>query len=518
VTIVSSARRILALWLPRLPTDRLQRRTRSVSPEPPPLVIAAKTGNALHLTALDRKASALGLRMGMPLADARAMIPALDVANADVPADRRLLENLADWSMHYTPLVALDPPHGLLLDITGAAHLFDGERGLLDRARARLSRQGFAVQGAIAGSAVAARALARYRDGAVVPPGEDTKAVAPLPVDALDLDPAITHAFRHAGLKTIGQVASRKRTELTSRFGAQMVFALDHALGQAEKPISPRLPLPDYMAERIFAEPLVAEDAILETLRGLAASLGRLFAERGEGARRLEATFFRADGQVRRIVVATAGPTRDPLIIARLFRERLSALVDPLDPGFGFDLIRLAADRAERCETETAGFDARANEDREIAFLVDRLAARFGGTRILVFQPNDTHIPEAAAVALPAQAAEPSGLSWKAIREAGEGPRRPLRMFAKPEPIEATAEVPEGPPVRFRWRRVLHEVTLAEGPERIAMEWWRHQTPLPTRDYFRVEDANGRRFWVYREGLYGRETAATRWFLHGLFA
>jgi len=537
--IASSGRRILALWFPRLPTDRLQRKTRNA--DAPPLVIAAKSGNALRLSALDRKASALGLRPSMPLADARAMVPALDVATADEAADRHLLESIADWCLHYTPLVALDPPHGLLLDITGAAHLFGGEKALLDRSRTSLSRQGFAVQGAIAGSAMAVHALARYRNGTHVTPGEDANAVAALPVEALALDPAITHAFRHAGLKTIGQVAARKRTELTARFGAQMVFALDHALGQAEKPISPRIPLPDYMAERIFAEPLVAEDAILETLRGLGASLATLLAERGEGARQLEATFFRADGKVRRIVITTAGPTRDPAIIVRLFREKLAALADPLDPGFGFDLIRLAADRAERCGTETAGFEpsfaeapkglenhpvrrspgvggARENEDKEIAFLIDRLAARFGSQRILVFQPNDTHIPEAAAVTLPAQSAEPSKLSWKSLREPGDAPRRPLRMFARPEPIEAIAEVPEGPPVRFRWRRVLHEIASAEGPERIAMEWWRHQEPQPTRDYFRVEDTNGRRFWVYREGLYGREPGAPRWFLQGLFA
>ncbi len=516
---VSSRRRLLALWFPRLPTDRLQWKPRAASPDTQPLVIAAKIGNALRISALDRKASALGLRPHMPLADARAMLPALRVANADEAADRDLLESIAEWCLHYTPLVALDPPHGLLLDITGAAHLFGGEKSLLARSCASLSRQGLAVQGAIAGSAMAAHALARYRNGMVAPPGEDAKAVAMLPVEALALDAAITHVFRHAGLKTIGQVGGRKRSELTARFGAQMVFALDHALGKAEKPISPRIPLPDYMAERIFAEPLVVEDAILETLRGLAASLATLLAERGEGARQLEATFFRADGKVRRIIITTAGPTRDPAIIARLFREKLAAPVDPLDPGFGFDLIRLAADRAERCETDMAGFEARANEDKEIAFLVDRLAARFGSQRILIFQPNDTHIPEAASVPLPAQAAEPTKLSWKSLRGPEGAPRRPLRMFAKPEPIDVPATVvPEGPPTRFRWRRVLHEVALSEGPERIAMEWWRYQTPQPTRDYFRLEDTNGRRFWVYREGLYGREPCAPRWFLQGLFA
>ena len=454
----------------------------------------------------------------MPLADARAMVPVLDVAQADEAADCALLQSIADWCVHYTPLVAMDGSDSLFLDVSGATHLFGGERALLDRARTSLRKQGFAVQGAIAGSAVAARALARYRDGVIVPPGEEARFMAPLPVEALALDPAVTHAFRHAGLKTIGQIATRQRSELTARFGALMVFALDAALGKAEKPISPRLPLPDYMAERIFAEPLVAQDAILETLRGLATSLGTLLAERGEGARRLEAVFFRADGKLRSIAIETGQPTRDAGVIVRLFRERIDALADPLNPGFGFDLIRLCADRAETCETGTAAFTADANEDKDIAFLVDRLAARFGSHRVLVFQPNDTHIPEAAAVALPAQSADKSKPAWKAIRGAHEAPRRPLRLFARPEIIEATAEVPESPPVRFRWRRVLHEVVLAEGPERIAMEWWRDQSPQPTRDYFRVEDSNGRRFWLYRDGLYGGDTAQPRWYLHGLFA
>src|SRR5579864_98198 len=336
--MASSARRMLALWFPRLATDRLKRCMVSpASPDAAPLVIAAKIGNALRITACDAKAAHLGLRIGMPLADARAMLPRLDVAGAEEAADRRLLESIADWSLHYTPLTALDVPDGLLLDVTGATHLFGGERALLDRACTSLKRQGFAVQGALAGSAAAARALARWRDRGIVPPGEEERAMAPLPVEALALDPAITHALRHAGLKTIGQVATRKRSELTARFGAGMMFQLDIALGFSEKPISPRLPLPDCMAERIFAEPLTAHDAILETLRALAQSLGTLLSERGEGARCLEAVFFRADGKVRRIVIETGSPTRDADMIARLFRERLDALADPLDPGFGFD-------------------------------------------------------------------------------------------------------------------------------------------------------------------------------------
>jgi protein ImuB len=513
--VTSGSRRILALWFARLATDRLQRKRAPSPEEAPPLVVAAKTGNALKLSAVDRKATALGLAAGMPLANARAMLPALKVMSANAPADLRLLERIADWCGRFTPFVALDPPRGLLLDVTGAAHLFGGERAMLDRIRADLGKQGFAVRGALAGTDVAARALARYRDGTIVPSGEETKAVASLPIDALNLDPTITHAFRRAGLKTVAQVATRNRGELTARFGAGLVFTLDAALGLAGKPIAPRTPVPDCMAERRFAEPVVLEEMMLATLVSLAASLCDLLERRGEGARRLEATFFRTDGIVRRITVETASPIRAPSIIERLFRERLGALSDPLDPGFGFDLIRLSASRVERADAPIQDFDANENAKKEILFLVDRLTARLGRECVLSFQNHATHIPENAWSLAPAQYAQAA--EWTNPYK-DEMPRRPLRLFAQPEPIEVTCEVPDGAPLRFRWRRALHRIAHAEGPERIAMEWWRHQSPLPTRDYFRLEDEEGRRFWLYRDGILGRETAMPRWFLHGVFA
>jgi protein ImuB len=226
--------------------------------------------------------------------------------------------------------------------------------------------------------------------------------------------------------------------------------------------------------------------------------------------------FFRADGQVSSIAIETGAPTRDAAVIERLFRERLAALADPLDPGFGFDLIRLEALRAERDLAETSRFEADDKAAKDIAFLIDRLSARFGAHRVLSFMAQDTHIPEAAAVTIPAQHTQPSRHGWTIIRGKDEAPRRPLRLFAMPEPIEVMAAVPEGPPLRFRWRRALHTVATAEGPERIAMEWWR--APKPTRDYFRIEDEAGLRFWLYRDGLYARETMQPRWFVHGLFA
>ncbi len=453
----------------------------------------------------------------MALASARAMVCEIAVVEADQPADDKLLSGIADWCDRFTPFVAIDGLNGLLLDVTGVTHLFGGEEKMLTVVRKEIATQGFAVRCALAGTAAAARALARYADGRIAAPGEEAKEIAFLPVAALDLDAADTLALRRAGLKTVAQVAGRSRAELTARFGKEMVFKLDRALGLSEQPISPRRILPDYMAEHRFAEPVTAEDFIADSILSLAKALCGILEERGQGARMLEASFFRSDGIVRRIAIETARPLREAQTIAKLFRMRLDALHDPLDPGFGFDLVRLGALHAERLVPESVGLETRPDEDKEIAFLIDRLAARFGSHRILAFQPQDTHIPEAAGVAVPAQHVRESKLSFEP-RLDGEAPRRPLRMLERPEPIDVMAQVPDGPPLRFRWRRALHAVRLAEGPERIAMEWWRHQSPQPTRDYFRVEDEAGRRFWLYRDGLYGREPFTPRWYVHGLFA
>jgi protein ImuB len=498
----------VALWFPRLPTDRLQRRNRASDnscAKTPPLVLVAKVDNALRLSAVDRKATSLGLSIGQPLANARAMLPALKVVASNEPADFKLLTRIADWCDRFTPFVALDGPRCILLDVTGASHLFGGEQAMLDRIRNSLQTQGFAVRGALAGTATAACALARYRDGTVIASGEEAKAVMPLPIEALNLDAVTTHGFRRAGLKTVGQAASRKRSEMTARFGTTMVSTLDLALGYTQKPITPRNPLPDYWKEQNFAEPVVTQEVIRSTLKCLAATLSEVLEQRGEGARRLEAVFFRADGAVRRIAIEMGVPTRAPAIIERLFREKLDALTDPLDPGFGFDLIRLSASRVEQANSEVSNLDASISEKTEISFLVDRLAARFGSHRVLAFQPNDTHIPEAAWVAVPAQYAQPSKLSWKKVRRTKDAPRRPLRLFARPEPVNMAMH-------SLHWRKAQHNVAQSEGPERIEMEWWRHQTPQPARDYFRVEDDEGRRYWLYRN------TATPQWFLHGVFA
>jgi protein ImuB len=545
-------RRILSLWLPRLPIDRIKRQLARDNAAPArvfssevgtgsreestakqnvpcqnlPCIVVAKKNNALQIFALDDAAARLGLEIGLPLANARAICPQLQVYDADETADANALNAIAEWCDRFTPLVALDPPHGLFLDITGCVHLFSGEAAMMRLVCGVLTAQGFAVSAAIAGTAVCARTMTRHVHGSIVCDGEEANAVGPLPVSALGAEEAIVTGLRRAGLKTIGDVAGRARHEITARFGAQFTMLLEQALGQSDAPISPRKPLPEYIVEKRFAEPVATEAVISATLSGLAGMLVSAMAQQGKGARRLEACFFRTDGAVRTIVVDTGQPVTKTQVIDRLFRERLSTLSDPLDPGFGFDLIRLSANRTEIVVQQQSDLDANVHDNDELAALIDRIAARIGARRVVVHLPQDTHIPERAVVAAPAQyhLASAAHASW-VPRAQGEPPLRPLRLFDRPEQIKVIAQVPDGPPARFVWRRATHAVVRAEGPERLAMEWWRPQGEMLTRDYFRVEDEAGLRFWLYRDGLYDREvvqeegkSVSPNWYMHGLFA
>ncbi len=468
-------------------------------------------------------AARLRLKPGMPLADARAMYPSLAVVEADPHAERRLLEAIADWCDRYTPLVGLDPPDGLVLDITGCAHLFGGEAALGRDLATRLARQGFHVRIAIADTVGCAWGVARYGGQSAVSRGAAEAAMLPLPIAALRIDPEIVEALTNLGLKRVTDLTTRPRAPLAARFGDALMRRLDQALGRLDEPITPRLPLPVAMAERRFAEPIAREDDVLGVVEYLAKELSRVLERRGEGARLIGLALFRTDGKVHRLELGTGAPLRDPLRMRKLFEERLAALGDDCDPGFGYDMVRLSALVTERCDPVQTGLAGRteAANAEELAHLIDRLGARFGLRRVTRFVPRDTHIPEFAMAAVPAHAVAPvSALPReKSAEPETQTAARPLRLFAQPERIEAAAEVPDGPPLYFRWRHVLHHVARAEGPERIAMEWWRDDRGNRlTRDYFRVESRAGARVWIYREGLYDRETAQPRWYLHGLFA
>lgn len=510
------------MWLRRLATDRI---VRAVSPAPAetPLVIVADIKSARRITALNDAAARLNLKAGLALTDARAMYPGLAAVDADAAADGVLLKKIANWCDRYTPLVGLDPPDGLVLDITGCTHLYHGENALCRDLSRRLAMQGFHVRMAVADSVGCAWAVARYGNPGLVPSGAMRETLEPLPLAALRLSPDIVEALAQTGLKRIAEVLDRPRAPLAARFGEILLRRIDQALGHEEESIVPLLPLPSYLVERRFAEPIGREEDVLGTIAHLATELSRVLERQGEGARLLQVALFRADGQVMRIGIGAGEPLRDPIRIRRLFVDRLAVLADEYDPGFGFDMVRLCALKTERRDEMQSGLEA-GDETLELEHLIDRLGARFGARRVSRIVPNDTHIPEYAALEVVAA----SSLSLAREEERIEpwqdslAPTRPIRLFERAEPIEAIAEVPDGPPVRFRWRRVLHEVAHVEGPERIAMQWWRGENGRKlTRDYFRIESRDGIRAWLYREGLYGRELEPEerpRWYVHGLFA
>src|ERR1700749_2882622 len=362
---ISARRRILSVWFPLLPIDRLKRR-RSSELADAPLVVSIKETNAWCIHALDARASPLGLCIGQAMADARAMVPDIEAVEADEAADAALLEGIAEWCDRYTPYLAFDAPYGLFLDLTGVAHLFGGERRMMETVKVGFAKQGFHAKLGLAGTSGAASALSRYAVQALAEPGKESEAVAPLPVAAIRCEPRVLHALKRAGLTTIGQVAARQRGELASRFGKLFVRQLEGVLGRHDQPISPRRPVPDLIVEHAFADPVVMLDVIIATLDALANHLSEVLEEKGEGARLLEAVFYRADGTVRRLSIETAAPTRDPAVMVRLLRTKLDALPDPMDPGFGFDLIRLEAilSQANTPEAVALGRDDRTEGER----------------------------------------------------------------------------------------------------------------------------------------------------------
>ena len=513
------------------------------------MAAVARVDNAERLVCVDANAARLGLNPGLSLADARARLPALNAVQAEPAEEARLLERLCDWCSRFTPLAALDGRDGLMLDISGVAHLFGGEAALAEDCLKRLAGQGITARAAVAANPRAAWALARFSAEKIAPEALSDKAFAKLfhdlPLAALGLEDKIVAGMARAGLRRIGDIALRPRAPITARFGATPMTRLDELRGLERGSIAPRFAAPEFSAERRFASPVETIEAIEATLRKLADALVVLLERQARGARRMELELHRVDGDVRRIRVGAGRPLNEARAIARLFAERLaSPQEDAIDAGFGIDLMRLACLAAEplapsQVELERAHEAERA---RALADLIDRLSARLGARAVTRRELVEAHLPEQAEAAAPATLGEartrgeatllPPGCDLGVAAEGGrrppdlirgrpdEGersaPARPLRLFVRPEPIEAIAEVPDGPPLRFRWRRVLHDVAAIEGPERIAAPWWR-RPDAPTRDYFRAEDSQGRRFWLYREGLWGRETQRAKWFLHGVF-
>lgn len=516
-------RRIVSLWFPDFPIERLQaacQKRGEAFPALPgqPFALLASGAEGLRLAACDGFAAARGLAPGMRLSDARAQVPDLATHAQDVEADAAALLALARWAERFSPWVATDGSDGLILDIAGVAHLFGGEAMMMADMRQRFANLGFATRVGVAPSIGAANALARFgEDGSRC--DDPRECLASLPVRALRIEDKDEVTLKRLGLKTIGSLYGIPRESLARRFrekragaGESVLRRLDEALGLVDEPVSPLRPLPVFSLRHAVADPMrdagQIENAVSDLIHGLCRKLTRA----GRGATRIVLKFFRADGTRSVTHMGLGQPSQDPLHIMRLTRPRL----ERLDAGFGIDAISIEAEETGPAPSEEPGFMEDATpfrHDHDLARLSDQLANRAGGSGITRLSPHESHMPE--------RAERHVDLSLKPATSVESGRLRPATLLANAEPISVMASVPDGPPLRFTWRRMAHKVARSEGPERIAPEWWRERegSSARPRDYYIVEDEQGRRFWLYREGLYGEAQAPSpQWFMHGLFA
>lgn len=506
----------MAAWLPNLAIDRW--RLQQDRPDPhAPVVLAADTAHGPRITATSPAAAEAGAGVGMLLADARALAPGLVVHPADPAGDRAALESLAIWAQRWGPWAALDPPDGLLVDVAGVAHLFGGEPALIADAKARFAARGLAVRLAIAPTAGAAWALAHHGPDHAVLGGEADPLVAlrDLPVAALRLDHAVLLLLDRLGLKRIGDLAAIGRVALARRFrdrhapAANPLVRLDQIAGRVPEPLLPVLATPVPLVQRRLMEPIRHRPLLDRVVEDLAQAMARRLEAMGHGARRLELMMWKVDGDVLHRPLELAAPTRDPAHVVRLFAHRL----DDCDAGFGIELVRLTAPWSEPLALTQADLEAAAEaRGTSLAACIDRLTVRLGAGAVTMPVPRGSHVPERAQRWVPPDPA-------LAVQEELALATHPLKLLDQAEPIAVIYQAPDGLPRLFRWRGAVHEITRAEGPERIAPEWWREKGHARLRDYYRIEDSSGRRYWIYRRGIAGDgRGGAPEWFLQGLCA
>ena len=504
--------RVVSLFLPTWPTDRLRRKEGDAAPPlEVPLVLVGREGRRQVVLAACAAAQAAGLRVGMAVTMAQVLVPGLAVQDAEPAADAEALERLALWMLlRMSPIVAADPPDGVVVDACGVAHLHGGEQAMLASLVGRLTASGVAARAAIADSRGAAHALARHAADPIriAPVGVLAQALAPLPVSALRLPLEVVAGLRLLGFQRIGDLLAQPRAPLTLRFGPELGRRLDQALGAASEPIDPVRPAELIEVRRAFAEPIGAAETIARHVGLLAVKLCEALAAKGLGARRVDLVCHRVDSHAQAMRVGTATPVRDPKRLTRLLTDR----IETIDPGFGIEVLALAATLAEPLQQRQTATMFREDAAPDVSDLVDTLGNRIGERRLYRVEPVASDVPERSTRRV-APLAPTDGATWP-----GRWPR-PSRLLPAPEPIEAIALLPDHPPAAFTWRGVRRRVRRGDGPERVFGEWWRRDAELAVvRDYFRVEDEAGERFWIFRAGDGEDEgTGSQRWFLHGVF-
>lgn len=501
-------KKVCSIWLPHLAVERWAKDSCCPPDAPVVLTIEGQHGPLIH--AVTKAAAERGARLGARLTDSRALDPGLVAIPADPAGDSALMQRLAKWAGRWSPLVELDGDEALRLDVTGVAHLFGGEHGLVRDIRERFAALGLTTRVAIAPTAAAAWALSHF--------GGDE--LAPLPVSALRLGPDTMRTLERLGLKTVGALMDMPRLSLARRFrgGEDVLSALDRLAGRKAEPLTAAPAEPSPRALLKLEEPATHPEAANQALERLIPELVRQLEEWRLGARKLTLTGYRVDGIAATATVATSIPSREPKHLRRLLADKAAAL----DPEFGFDAFALQADWCEPLGAAQESLVEEPSGEREVARLIDRLTVKLGPRAVRKPQAFESHLPErasgwtSAVSSLRAKRSNreldcraPSGLAMTA---------KPQRLLDRPEAIDVIYATPEGMPRRFVWRRSVHDIARVEGPERIAPEWWREPSSARLRDYYKVEDAAGRRYWIYREGLTGDgRGGAPGWFLHGLF-
>ena len=493
-------RRYLSLWFCHLMTDRYTRLQPTA--QDAPFVYTTKQSNRDVVTFASAAAAASGIQEGMVLADAKVQLPSLKVIH-ESPDPTDLLRRIALRFIRYSPEVAIDLPDGLLLNITGCAHLWGGEEPYFKDIVARIHAGGYHIRAAIADTPGAAWAFARYlKQPQIIPPGEQNRYLLQLPPTALRLHPTVLARLRKLGLTKIQNILHQPRATLVPRFGKELLQRLDQAFGKQEEILIPVIPPVPYLERLPCLDPIVTAGGIEYALTKLLEMLCHRLQREGKGLRTALFKCYRIDHE---IITLTVGTTHATYSITHLFKLYETKIPD-IEPALGIELFTLEAAKVE---------DAAATQEAlwggpggtELAELLDRLANKIGDRALARYFPAQHHWPERSYTRVNLDQHDPTD-PWPLDP-------RPIYLYDPPEAITVTAPVPDYPPMTFRYRDTLYRVSAANGPTRIENEWWIDKER--PRDYYTVEDQDGARYWIYRSGHYGDPEPA-RWYLHGLFA
>lgn len=498
-------KRFVTIWFRHLTTDWWAIRHPVLKNSP--FVLSAPDHGRMIIVAANAAAQVQGIRTGMAVADARALLPSLQVKDDTPELAGKLLKALGEWAIRYSPVTAVDLPDGLILDVSGCAHLWGGERPYLKEILTRLRRAGYEVRAAMADTIGAAWAIARYGQiTALIESGDQFAALLPLPPAALRLETPILQRLHKLGLCQIAHFISMPRSVLRRRCGQALLQRIDQALGSEEEAIQPLHPIELYQERLPCLEPIVTATGIeIALMRLLEALCGRLVKE-DKGLRSAILKGYRVDGKVEQIHIGTNRPSHNVTHLFKLFEIKIATI----EPELGIELFILEAPKVEELSPlqESLWGGTGGLEDVEVAELLDKLAGKLGVNSIHRYLPDDHYWPE-RSLKLAASLEEKSTATWQIDRP------RPIRLLTQPELIEVTAPIPDYPPMLFRYKGKLHKIKKADGPERIEREWWLEGGPH--RDYYSVEDDEGQRYWLFRSGHYA-EDSPPQWFIHGFFA